>query len=128
MCTLLVGASRFWERAFVRAVSTLTGRSGRHRTLIVGAGRGGRSLLRELREVVGNLFGSNLFNSLIAGAIVGFVSGGTPARAGVTLLVAMILTSGLAWALLRRGLTLNRVEGLALLAAYGLTLPMLLAT
>jgi UDP-GlcNAc:undecaprenyl-phosphate/decaprenyl-phosphate GlcNAc-1-phosphate transferase len=53
VCTLLVGASRFWERAFVRAVATLTGRSGRHRTLIVGAGRGGRSLLRELRETAG---------------------------------------------------------------------------
>jgi hypothetical protein len=50
LCTILVGASRFWERAFVRAVSTLTGRSDRRRTLIVGAGRGGRSLLRELRE------------------------------------------------------------------------------
>ena len=53
LCTVLVGASRFWERAFVRAVSTLTGRSGRRRTLIVGAGRGGRSLLRELRETAG---------------------------------------------------------------------------
>jgi UDP-GlcNAc:undecaprenyl-phosphate GlcNAc-1-phosphate transferase len=53
LCTILVGASRFWERAFVRAVSTLTGRSDRRRTLIVGAGRGGRSLLRELRETAG---------------------------------------------------------------------------
>jgi UDP-GlcNAc:undecaprenyl-phosphate/decaprenyl-phosphate GlcNAc-1-phosphate transferase len=53
VCTVLIGASRFWERAFVRAVSTLTGRSERHRTLIVGAGRGGRSLLRELRETAG---------------------------------------------------------------------------
>jgi UDP-GlcNAc:undecaprenyl-phosphate GlcNAc-1-phosphate transferase len=53
LCTVLVGASRFWERAFVRAVSTLTGRSDRRRTLIVGAGRGGRSLLRELRETAG---------------------------------------------------------------------------
>jgi UDP-GlcNAc:undecaprenyl-phosphate GlcNAc-1-phosphate transferase len=53
LCIILVGASRFWERAFVRAVSTLTGRSGRRRTLIVGAGRGGRSLLRELRETTG---------------------------------------------------------------------------
>lgn len=78
--------------------------------------------------MVGNLFGSNLFNSLIAGSIVGFASGDAPATAGVTLLVAMILTSGLAWALLRRGLTLNRVEGAALLAAYALTLPMLLST
>ncbi len=53
VCTVFVGASRFWERAFVRAVSSLTGRGDRHRTLIVGAGRGGRSLLRELRETPG---------------------------------------------------------------------------
>jgi UDP-GlcNAc:undecaprenyl-phosphate GlcNAc-1-phosphate transferase len=53
VCTLLVGASRFWERAFVRGMSALTGRGDRHRTLIVGAGRGGRSLLRELRETAG---------------------------------------------------------------------------
>jgi UDP-GlcNAc:undecaprenyl-phosphate/decaprenyl-phosphate GlcNAc-1-phosphate transferase len=53
ICTVLIGASRFWERAFVRGVSSLTGRATRHRTLIVGAGRGGRSLLRELRETPG---------------------------------------------------------------------------
>jgi UDP-GlcNAc:undecaprenyl-phosphate GlcNAc-1-phosphate transferase len=53
VCTLLIGASRFWERAFVRGVSALTGRGDRRRTLIVGAGRGGRSLLRELRETAG---------------------------------------------------------------------------
>ena len=53
VCTLVIGASRFWERGFVRAVSALTGRTGRKRTLIVGAGRGGRSLLRELRETAG---------------------------------------------------------------------------
>jgi UDP-GlcNAc:undecaprenyl-phosphate GlcNAc-1-phosphate transferase len=53
VCTVLIGASRFWERAFVRAVSSLTGRSDRRRSLIVGAGRGGRSLLRELRETHG---------------------------------------------------------------------------
>jgi UDP-GlcNAc:undecaprenyl-phosphate GlcNAc-1-phosphate transferase len=53
VCTVLIGASRFWERAFVRAVSGLTGRGERRRTLIVGAGRGGRSLLRELRETAG---------------------------------------------------------------------------
>jgi UDP-GlcNAc:undecaprenyl-phosphate GlcNAc-1-phosphate transferase len=53
VCTVLVGASRFWERAFVRGMSALTGRGDRHRTVIVGAGRGGRSLLRELRETAG---------------------------------------------------------------------------
>jgi len=53
ICTVLIGASRFWERAFVRGVSSFTGRAERHRPLIVGAGRGGRSLLRELRETPG---------------------------------------------------------------------------
>jgi cation:H+ antiporter len=40
----------------------------------------------------------------------------------------MILASGLAWALLRHGLTLKRIEGTALLAAYAVTLPMLLSS
>jgi UDP-GlcNAc:undecaprenyl-phosphate GlcNAc-1-phosphate transferase len=53
ICTVLIGVSRFWERGFVRGVSSLTGRGDRRRTLIVGAGRGGRSLLRELRETPG---------------------------------------------------------------------------
>jgi UDP-GlcNAc:undecaprenyl-phosphate GlcNAc-1-phosphate transferase len=53
ICTVLVGLSRFWERAFVRGVSSLTSRGNKRRTLIVGAGRGGRSLLRELRETPG---------------------------------------------------------------------------
>jgi UDP-GlcNAc:undecaprenyl-phosphate GlcNAc-1-phosphate transferase len=51
ICAALVGASRFWERAAARGVSSF--RSTRRRTLIVGAGRGGRSLLRELRETPG---------------------------------------------------------------------------
>lgn len=78
--------------------------------------------------VVGNLFGSNLFNSLIGGAVVGLASGSAePGKAAVALSIAMILTGGLAWALLRRGLTLTRIEALALLAAYALTMPLLLS-
>jgi UDP-GlcNAc:undecaprenyl-phosphate GlcNAc-1-phosphate transferase len=53
LCTVLVGASRFAERAVARGLSSLTKRGVRRRTLIVGAGRGGRSLLRELRETPG---------------------------------------------------------------------------
>jgi UDP-GlcNAc:undecaprenyl-phosphate/decaprenyl-phosphate GlcNAc-1-phosphate transferase len=52
LCMPVVGASRFGERALFRARSTLRERDGR-RTLIVGAGRSGRSLLRELRETPG---------------------------------------------------------------------------
>jgi UDP-GlcNAc:undecaprenyl-phosphate GlcNAc-1-phosphate transferase len=52
ICMVVIGASRFGERALFRARATLTERDGR-RTLIVGAGRAGRSLLRELRETRG---------------------------------------------------------------------------
>jgi UDP-GlcNAc:undecaprenyl-phosphate GlcNAc-1-phosphate transferase len=53
ICTVLIGASRFWERAAWRLLGSLLGRSDRRRTVIVGAGRAGRSLLRELRETPG---------------------------------------------------------------------------
>ena len=53
LCTILVGASRFGERALARGFSSLRTRSDRRRTVIVGAGRAGRSLLRELRETPG---------------------------------------------------------------------------
>jgi UDP-GlcNAc:undecaprenyl-phosphate GlcNAc-1-phosphate transferase len=52
ICTVVIGISRFAERGLFRAKSTLRERDGR-RTLIVGAGRSGRSLLRELRETAG---------------------------------------------------------------------------
>jgi UDP-GlcNAc:undecaprenyl-phosphate GlcNAc-1-phosphate transferase len=55
ICTILIGASRFWERAAFRALGSLLGRSERRRTLIVGAGRAGRSLMRELRETPGEV-------------------------------------------------------------------------
>ena len=53
LCTFLIGVSRFWERAFARGLASLVGRGEQHRILIVGAGRSGRSLLRELRETPG---------------------------------------------------------------------------
>jgi UDP-GlcNAc:undecaprenyl-phosphate/decaprenyl-phosphate GlcNAc-1-phosphate transferase len=53
LCTFLIGISRFWERAFARGLASLVGRGEQRRTLIVGAGRSGRSLLRELRETPG---------------------------------------------------------------------------
>jgi UDP-GlcNAc:undecaprenyl-phosphate GlcNAc-1-phosphate transferase len=53
LCVALIGASRFGERALFHAMGTLRGRDERRRTLIIGAGRSGRSLLRELRETPG---------------------------------------------------------------------------
>jgi len=53
LCTFLIGASRFSERAVARGLSSLVGRGKQRRVLIIGAGRSGRSLLRELRETPG---------------------------------------------------------------------------
>jgi FlaA1/EpsC-like NDP-sugar epimerase len=53
LAVILVGGSRFAERALFRVLASFRDRRGRRRTLIVGAGRGGRSLLRELRETPG---------------------------------------------------------------------------
>jgi UDP-GlcNAc:undecaprenyl-phosphate/decaprenyl-phosphate GlcNAc-1-phosphate transferase len=52
LCIALVAASRFGERALLQARESLRAESAR-RTLIVGAGRAGRSLHRELRETPG---------------------------------------------------------------------------
>jgi len=51
-CTVAISASRFAERLFVGGAQSIRDRAGR-RTLIVGAGRTGRSLARELRETAG---------------------------------------------------------------------------
>ena len=53
LCTTLIGASRFWERAAHRGLLTLRAPGPRTRTVIVGAGRAGRNLLRELRDTPG---------------------------------------------------------------------------
>jgi len=77
--------------------------------------------------LVGNLLGSNLFNSLAGGAVIGFATGtAAPTRPGPELLAVMVLTGVLAWALLRRGLRLTRVEGAVLLAVCVLSLPLVL--
>jgi FlaA1/EpsC-like NDP-sugar epimerase len=52
-CIALIGASRFGQRALHHAMRSFKDREERRRTLIVGAGRSGRSLLRELRETPG---------------------------------------------------------------------------
>jgi cation:H+ antiporter len=82
---------------------------------------------RESDLVVGNLFGSNLFNSLAGGALVGIASGNAPDRTtSLALLVAMVLTSVVAWSLLRRGLRLTRAEGAVLLLIYAGMLPIVI--
>jgi cation:H+ antiporter len=77
--------------------------------------------------VVGNLFGSNLFNSLAGGAVVGLTARGASApAASIALLVAMVLTAIIAWVLLRTGLKVTRVEGAVLLIIYAGIMPLVL--
>ena len=52
LCMGVIGASRFAERAIVTGMHSYRDRTGR-RALIVGAGRTGRALQRELRETAG---------------------------------------------------------------------------
>jgi UDP-GlcNAc:undecaprenyl-phosphate GlcNAc-1-phosphate transferase len=52
ICSVLIVGSRFAERALARALSLIRDRDG-SRIVIVGAGRTGRSLLRELRDTPG---------------------------------------------------------------------------
>jgi UDP-GlcNAc:undecaprenyl-phosphate GlcNAc-1-phosphate transferase len=55
ICGVLIVASRFAERALFRSLDLFRTRGARRRTLIVGAGREGRSVLRELRETPGEV-------------------------------------------------------------------------
>jgi UDP-GlcNAc:undecaprenyl-phosphate/decaprenyl-phosphate GlcNAc-1-phosphate transferase len=55
ICALLIGGSRFAERTLYRLLAIFREHGTRRRVLIVGAGRSGRSLLRELRESPGEL-------------------------------------------------------------------------
>jgi FlaA1/EpsC-like NDP-sugar epimerase len=66
LCTVAIGASRLAERALVTSLRSYRDVNGR-RTLIVGAGRTGRSLMRELRETAGE-------------RVVGFVDDNTQLR------------------------------------------------
>ncbi len=53
LCAMLIGIARFWERGVAHALRELVGGSKSRRVVLVGAGRSGRSMLRELRETPG---------------------------------------------------------------------------
>lgn len=75
--------------------------------------------------VVGNLLGSNMFNSLAAGGVVGLVGRTMPPTDG-SVLSLMVVTSVLAWLLLARRQCLTRPESAVLLLMYGSALPLLM--
>ena len=75
--------------------------------------------------VVGNLLGSNLFNSLAGGAVIALANRGGPATGPLAVNVLMVGVACLARALLRRGHRLTRPESAVLILLYGLALPLL---
>ncbi|GAB3874733.1 sodium:calcium antiporter [Dactylosporangium cerinum] len=78
--------------------------------------------------LVGNLLGSNIFNSLIGGAVVGLAAGSsTIAPFGFAAVTAMVFAAVLAWLLLWRGSRITRPEACVLLAAYVCVLPLLIS-
>ena len=78
--------------------------------------------------MVGNLLGSNLFNSLIGGAVVGLAAGrDTIVPFGFAAVTAMVIAAGLAALLLKRGNRITRPEAGVLLCAYALILPLLIS-
>ncbi len=77
--------------------------------------------------IVGNLLGSNLFNSLAVGGVVGLAGGATldaPALT-VTASLAAVALGVLVWAMMRTGRRLGRMEGAALVAIYVGLVPLL---
>jgi cation:H+ antiporter len=77
--------------------------------------------------VVGNLFGSNLFNSLAGGAVIGFAAPTGAAHGGAALVSVMVSGTILAAVLLYHGRRLTRGHGIVLGLAYLATFPLLLA-
>jgi len=76
--------------------------------------------------VVGNLFGSNMFNSLAVGGTIGLVGPGPLDDAGLTIVAAgaMVAAAALAWVLMGTGHRLVRREAVVLLIAYAALLPL----
>lgn len=82
---------------------------------------------RESDLLVGNLLGSNLFNSLAGGAVVALSAGPDPQfHLAPALLGIMVAIGALAWYLLWHGYEASRRDGVVLLAVYALCLPLLL--
>ena len=77
--------------------------------------------------IIGNLLGSNLFNSLAVGGIAGIVGPGELVEdklAGIAV-VSMLVVSFGAWLFMRTGRRIASWEAITLLAVYVITVPLL---
>ncbi len=80
----------------------------------------------ETALLVGNVLGSNVFNSLAVAGVAALLAPGPLHDPGVTVIAAgaMVLVAGLAWLFLGWGGVLRRWEAATLLAIYAVTLPL----
>lgn len=77
--------------------------------------------------IVGNLLGSNLFNSLAVGGIAGVLGPGAlddPNLAGIGTVIMVAVAAG-AWLFMSTGRVVQRTEAAVLLAGYAVTVPLL---
>lgn len=82
---------------------------------------------RQADLIVGNLLGSNLFNALAVGGVVGLIGGPTIDDTALTVVAAtaaVIAAVAAAIAMATRH-TVTRTEGIALLASYAIAMPLL---
>jgi len=115
-----------WNGGFVGFGLVAVGTSLPELVTVVAAARRGETGL-----IFGNLLGSNLFNSLAVGGVVLIVNGGgafdTDAGLPPWSLLVMV---GLSWIVIlamKLGRDINRAEGVALLAGYGIVVGVLAA-
>jgi cation:H+ antiporter len=77
---------------------------------------------REGDLILGNLLGSNLFNALAVGGMVGVVGSGAAVGSKLSIVAAgiAVAVAALAWVMMRTGRTVSRLEGGLLVAIYPL--------
>ncbi len=73
---------------------------------------------------VGNVLGSNIFNSLLVGGVVGVIGPGSIDAGLVTVAWLTVAVSLLTWLLLWRGRRIERWEGALLVVVYAATVPL----
>jgi cation:H+ antiporter len=82
---------------------------------------------RETDLIVGNLLGSNMFNALGVGGVMGLVGSSgldAPSLTGFAVIFAIVVAL-LAWLAMITRRTIGRLEGLAMVVGYGVMVPLL---
>lgn len=74
---------------------------------------------KQVDLIIGNVLGSNIFNSLAVGGVAALIGPGLLVEVDTPLLVVMVVTAVIAGVFARTGGKIVRLEGLALIAVFG---------